>query len=697
MKVQENDSTATRASLELLYHISRELTAALDLRTVLQRVLFLSMRNIDAISGSIIVLDDNGQAVESAIITGTEIHDQTTRQLRVTLERGLAGWVAREGQAVLVPDTSQDERWLKRPDDADDKTGPKSAVSAPLIWRDQLIGVMTLVHPSPEFFTLDHLALVQAIADQASSAVLNARLYAESQRQASIMSAVAKSAEVITASLRLDDVLHRILDQISQALRVEAVSLALINPNGNQLEFLASTSRKSESVVGISINMGQGVAGWVAKEGLGVIVPDVHEDPRFYSEIDQQTGFHTKAIACAPIRSEGNVIGILEALNPVEGAFDTDALTILTGIGSLAGTAIRHAQLFEQLQTAHKRYLELFEDSIDPIIITDWNGRILEANRQAEITTGFRKDTLQHLLINQLHYVNVNELGERFNNLSLSSTISYESTISTQNGSQIPVQVYVSKVRTEKESNIQWILRDITERKELDRLRDDLISMIYHDLRSPLANVVSSLDVLDSMLPLDSDPALKSLLDIAVRSTERIQRLTDSLLDINRLEAGQAIGNRSPVSPHKLAKDSVDAILAIAQNKKINISLDVPEDLPTIHVDADMIKRVLTNLIENAIKYTPLGGQISVGAEGQATNVNIWVQDHGPGIPENQREKIFQKYTRLSPNNGPKGVGLGLAFCRLAVEGHGGIIWVESQSGEGTRFTFSIPTHHNSE
>ncbi len=697
MKVQENDSTATRASLELLYNVSRELTAALDLRTVLQRVLFLSMRNIDAISGSIIVLDDNGQAVESAIITGTEIHNQTTRQLRVTLEHGLAGWVAREGQAVLVPDTSQDERWLKRPDDADDKTGPKSAVSAPLIWRDQLIGVMTLVHPSPEFFTLEHLALVQAIADQASSAVLNARLYAESQRKASIMSAVAKSAEVITASLRLDDVLHRILEQISQVLRVEAVSLALINPNGNQLEFLASTSRKSESVVGISLNMGQGVAGWVAKEGLGVIVPDVHEDPRFFSEIDQQTGFQTKAIACAPIRSEGNVIGILEALNPVEGAFDTDALTILTGIGSLAGTAIRHAQLFEQLQTAHKRYLELFEDSIDPIIITDWNGRILEANRQAEITTGFRKDTLQHLLINQLHNVNFNELGERFNNLSSSSTISYESTISTQNGNQIPVQVYVSKVRTEKESNIQWILRDITERKELDRLRDDLISMIYHDLRSPLANVVSSLDVLDSMLPLDSDPALKSLLDIAVRSTERIQRLTDSLLDINRLEAGQAIGNRSPVSPYKLAKDSVDAILGIAQNKKINISLDVPTDLPTIHVDADMIKRVITNLIENAIKYTPFGGQISVGAEGQTTTVNIWVQDNGPGIPENQRENIFQKYTRLSPNNGPKGVGLGLAFCRIAVEGHGGKIWVESQSGEGTRFTFSIPTNHNSE
>ncbi len=691
MNSQENEREATRESLELLYHISRELAAALDLKTVLQRVLVLSMRNVDAISGSIIVLDDNGKAVESAIITGTQVHDQTTRQLGITLERGLAGWVTREGQAVLVPDTSKDDRWLRRPDDAENKTGPKSAVSAPLLWRSQLVGVMTLVHPSIGFFNLDHLALLQAIADQASIAVLNARLYAESQRQASIMTAVAESAEVITASLRLDEVLHRILEQISQALRVEAVSLALITPDEKSLEFQASTSRKPQSVVGLSLTMGQGIAGWVAQNGHGVIVPEANQDSRFYPEIDRITGFNTQAIACAPIRSEGMVIGVLEALNPIDNAFDPDALTVLTGIGSLAGTAIRHAQLFEQLQAAHQRYLELFEDSIDPIIITDWDGHILESNRRVELTTELNKDKLNHILIDNLHFVDYDKLGRGFNNLSSGKTISYESTLSSQNKGFIPVQVYVREVEIENESHLQWILRDITERKDLDRLRDDLISMIYHDLRSPLANVVSSLDVLASLLPLESDPAFRSLLNIAIRSTERIQRLTDSLLDINRLEAGQPIGNRQPTSPASLAKDAVDSILPIAQNKNQDVLLNISSDLPPIYVDADMIKRVLTNLLENAVKFTPTKGIITIGAEVDDSSILMWVHDNGPGIPKDQRDHIFQKYTRLQPGIGPKGFGLGLAYCRLAVEAHGGKIWIGNQQGEGTRFNFTIP------
>jgi len=691
MRVQENDKETTRASLELLYHISRELTAALDLRTVLQRVLLLSMQYVNAISGSIIVLDDKGQPVESAIIIGNQVHDQTTHQLRVTLEHGLAGWVARQGQAVLIPDTSLDERWLRRPDDAEDKTGPKSAVSAPLVWRDQLVGVMTLVHPSPGFFTFDHVALIQAIADQASIAVLNARLYAESQRQTIVMTAVAESAEVITASLNLGDVLNRILEQISHVLRVEAVSLALIDPEENKLKFQASTSEENYSIVGLSLEIGQGIAGWVAQHGQGVIVAEAKMDSRFYPDIDQKTGFNTQAIACAPIRSEGTVIGVLEAINPLDGSFDPGSLRVLTGIGSLAGIAIQHAQLFEQLQAAHRRYLELFEDSIDPIIITNWEGVILEANRQAELTTGYNKESLTQLLIKKLHDIDYQSIGKGFKNLSSGKTISYESTLITQDDCKIPVQVYVREVEIEKESHLQWILRDITERKELDSLREDLISMIYHDLRSPLANVVSSLDVLASMLPLDSDPGFISLLNIAVRSTERIQRLTDSLLDMNRLEAGQPIGNRQQISPTALANEAVESILPIAQNKNQEVILKIPHDLPLISVDADMIKRVITNLLENAIKFSPSEGKIFVGAQVEGDSVQIWVQDDGPGIPKDRRDNIFKKFTRLQSSGGPKGFGLGLAFCRLAIEGHDGKIWIDDQQRTGTRFIFSLP------
>ena len=680
------------ASLELLYDVSREIAAALDLRTVLHRVLFLSMKNVRAISGSIIVLDGNQQPVESAIITGSQLHEQTTQQLRITYERGLAGWVIRNQKAVLVPDTSQDERWLRRPDDDAERTGPKSAVSAPILARDHLVGVMTLVHPTPGFFTQDHLALVRAITDQAGVAVLNARLYAESQRQTRAMTALAESAATITASLKTDDVLQQILEQISQALQVEVVSLALIDPQTQELVFRAASGEKGPNVIGIRLAPGEGIAGWVAREGIGIIVPDVRQDPRFLPTVDKLLNFVTKAIACAPIRLRGEVIGILQAINPKDGAFDPDALQVITGIGGLAGTAIHHAQLFERMEAAHQRYRELFEDSIDPILITDLEGRILEANRQVAMITGMNRESLLNAMIDHFQIVDQAELGEKFEKLASGETTSYETCLKAEGGREVPIQVYVRNVFIDGISNLQWILRDVTERKNLDNLRNDLISMIYHDLRSPLSNIVSSLDVIQALMPQDSDPSVEPLLDIAIRATERIERLTNSLLDIRRLEAGQSIANRELVSPTSITKEAVKNVLPIVENKNQEITLLIEENLPRVWVDTDMIGRVLTNLLENAVKHTPAGSTIYLGARLEGNQVIMWVQDNGPGIPPDERERIFDKFSRLHGRGGPKGLGLGLAFCRLAVEAHGGQIWVDDGPEGGSNFKFTLPT-----
>jgi len=688
---QTIENQATRATLELMYNISRELASALDLRTVLQRVLFLAMKNVGASSGSIIVMDANGQPVESALITGEQVHKQTTQQLKVTFERGLAGWVFRNNQAVVISDTSRDERWLRRPDDELSQTGPKCAVSAPISARDHLIGVMTLVHPKPGVFNQEHLALVQAISDQAGIAVLNARLYAESQRQARVMTALAESAAAITATLKLDDVLQRILEQISQALRVDVVSLGLIDPEGNELVFRASTGPKSKEVIGLRLMMGQGIAGWVAREGRGAIVADASKDPRFYPEVDRLTGYVTKSIACAPIRSRGQVIGVLEALNPHEGAFDSDALLVLTGIGSLAGTAIRHAQLFERLQSAHQRYRELFDDSIDPILITDWDGHIQEANRQAALITGIDTDKLLEMTIDQLRVIDQEIAGEHFSNLTMGRTLSYEANLYSQGSSEVPVQVYAREVNIDGVPHLQWILRDMTERKNLDTLQNDLLSMIYHDLRSPLGNVVSSLDVMETLLPEDTDPSMKSLLNIAIRSTERIQRLTNSLLDLRQLEFDQPITNRVNVSPALLISEAIEAVSITADSKNQDVTSEASGDLPDIWADVDMIRRVLINLLENGVKYTPPDSKITVGAEQQDKMVMIWVKDNGLGIPVPDRERIFEKFTRLHPKEGPKGLGLGLSFCRLAIEKHDGQIWVESSESGGACFKFTLP------
>ncbi|GAB4494978.1 MAG: hypothetical protein OHK0052_01340 [Anaerolineales bacterium] len=684
----------SRASLELLYHISRELTSALDLRTVLQRVLFLSMRNISASSGSIIVVDEHGQPVESAIIHGAQVHDQTTRQLRVTIDRGLAGWVLKNRQAVLINDTSHDDRWIRRPDDAEERTGPKSAVSAPLLARERLLGVLTLVNPQPGFFTMEHLELVQTIADQAGIAVLNGMLYAESQRQARVMSALAETAAVINATLRVEDVLQRIMVQTTQALRVQAAGLALLVNNGKELEFRAATGWVKDQVIGSRMSVERGVAGWVAREGRGAIIANAQLDPRFDPLTDQRTGFETRALACAPIRLRDRVIGVLEAINPISGGFDSSALMVLSGIGSLAGTAIQHAQLFSGLQAAHRRYRELFEDSIDPIFITNLKGQIIENNRPACLATGLESTVLRERNIRELHQPHSSMLNENLDQVVTGKrNMRYESMLFNAQADQPhPVEVYAHLIEIDEQPYIQWILRDITERKRLDKLRDDLISMIYHDLRSPLNNVISSLDVLQNTLPEESDASTQSILNIAIRSTERIQRLTNSLLDVNRLESGQKIVTQKATAVEGLIADTIDAIAPIAHNKSQEIHSLIQANTPAIYVDADMIRRVLINLLENAAKYTPAHGYLGIGASWGGEWVYLWVEDNGPGIPPEKREQIFHKFARLDEQSeGSTGIGLGLTFCRLVVEGHGGKIWVESQPGLGSRFIFTLP------
>jgi PAS domain S-box-containing protein len=677
-----------RAVLELLYQVSREFATALDLKTVLTRVLFSAIKNVGGERGSVVVMDDHGRAVDSAFVYGNQVRESTTMQLKDTVDRGLAGWVIRNRKAALVPDTSKDSRWLRREDDQIDRSGAKSAICVPLMAREKLVGVLTLVHPIPKAYNDDHLELMQAIADQAGIAVLNARLFSESQRQARVMTALAEGAARLNTFVRIDDLLENILLQTKQALQVDVAALALVD--GTELVFRAATSNAS-SLIGRRIKLREGIAGMVVRQERGVIIPSKTSDTQpLLAEIEKIPGIRVGAFACAPIHVQGKVIGVLEAINPVNRIFDPDALLVLTGLGALAGTTIQNAQLFESLDVARKRYRDLFEDSIDPIVITDLEGHILEVNKQASILSAHTAGALREFNIEQVHDINFEKTGRRFENIGDSALI-YESTLYDSHGGTHPVEVYSRKVVFDNAKSIQWILRDITERRDLDSLREDLAAMIYHDLRSPLANILSSVEMLDDIFPADERELAEPILRIAHHSINRIQRLVSSLLDLNRLEQNQPVGERQSVDVSTLISDALEAVKPSADGREQIISINLPASLPPVFIDEDMIRRVLINLLENAAKYTPVGGSIEIGAELNGEYVCFSVQDNGLGIPDIDRERVFDKFTRLKNKTGASGLGVGLAFCKLAVQGHGGKIWVEPAPQRGSKFLFTIP------
>jgi two-component system clock-associated histidine kinase SasA len=164
-----------------------------------------------------------------------------------------------------------------------------------------------------------------------------------------------------------------------------------------------------------------------------------------------------------------------------------------------------------------------------------------------------------------------------------------------------------------------------------------------------------------------------------------------SLLDVERLETNERILKREALDVTTMLHEAVDLVRALAQDAEQNILVNVSSDLPQVEVDRDMILRVITNLLENAIKHTPEGGRVVVGARLRQEDLVIIVADSGPGIPAAMQRTIFDKYVRLKRDLGRDGYGLGLAFCRLAVDAHGGDIWVESAPEGGSVFAFTIP------
>jgi signal transduction histidine kinase len=292
--------------------------------------------------------------------------------------------------------------------------------------------------------------------------------------------------------------------------------------------------------------------------------------------------------------------------------------------------------------------------------------------------------------IGELHEINWEQVGKNYEMMRGARRVTYEATMHSADGRAIPIEVHARRVEFETTESILWTLRDMTERRELDTLREDLTSMIYHDLRAPLGNVVSSLNLLEGMIGKDENA--RSMLEIAVRSGDRMNRLVDSLLDINRLDSGQPLALQTTASPDELVRRAVDDVILAASARRQVIRTTIREKLPTIRTDGDMIRRVLINLLENAIKFSKEGGEIEIGVRPDGDHVQFWVQDEGPGIPPSEHEHIFEKFARLGGGSlGRPGLGMGLAFCRMAVRAHGGTIRVESEAGKGSRFIVRLP------
>lgn len=437
----------------------------------------------------------------------------------------------------------------------------------------------------------------------------------------------------------------------------------------------------------------RGLVAWVIENRQAAFINNTIIDPRWLKRADDQLD-HTgsKSAMCIPLAVEEDIVGVLTIVHPEPDYFTQEQFDFLQVAAKQAALAIQNSKRFSNLIDEKKYYQDLFSDDILAQIVTTANGEILEANQAAVELVQMDEETVCSKSIYGLHQAPLHILSEGFDKLLMGDTEDYEAMVHLENGDSLQVRFMVRMLPKDPKGKLLWVLQDVTEARQMEEMRSDLSAMIYHDIRSPLANVISSLELLKVMLPEHDDVNIDDVLNLIARSTNRVQRLVSNLLDIGRLEEKHTFVDLEEIDVRELVTNVLTDVQPIVESRKQTYECQIADTVSTVWVDEDMLKRVLINLLENAAKYSPMHESIIFKINRLASGaLRFIIADNGTGIPKTELESIFDKFTRVDNNNGPKGIGLGLAYCKLAVNAHGGKIWAESDGTHGTRFIFDLP------
>lgn len=345
----------------------------------------------------------------------------------------------------------------------------------------------------------------------------------------------------------------------------------------------------------------------------------------------------------------------------------------------------------EKLAMSEKKYRSIIDNSFDPIITINDKLEVSSWNKGAELILGYKE---ADVLGKEMESITVKNKNEDFT--SLIAKIKTEGFIrnhilifASKNAGNIIVNLTANKIDGE---GISFILRDITREKRIDQMKSDFVSNVSHELRTPLTSIKGAIDLLLSGAEGSVTPSQKEFLNISKNNSMRLIRLITDLLDLSKIESGKIKMEIKPGNIVIALKDTITEFKSIVEKNKIKLVYSGPESVQ-VYFDEDRIRQVITNLIGNAIKFTPENGTITVKLSELDETVQIGVSDTGIGIAKENFEMVFEKFQQVdsSSTRAKGGTGLGLAITKSIVEAHKGRIWIESELGLGSTFIFEIP------
>jgi len=432
-------------------------------------------------------------------------------------------------------------------------------------------------------------------------------------------------------------------------------------------------------------------------------VIDLHQ----HSDLLDLTAGQARSRLSLPLIHEGRVLGVLTLESVQEDAFSAADQSFIGQLATQAAIAVVNANLLSDVSRG-RDHLAAVLDSVDEgILMVGADGDINLANEALRDITGLVVNEVLGKRFDQLEEVKLACLGlslQEAQELQMSfmhgqmPNIPKKTLTLGEGPSERVVDRFSFPVWGSEGNLIGWmiVLRDVTEEHRLNQARELITETLVHDLRSPVSVVLGALDVMDELFQQerDLDPSLVTQATrIARRGAMRVLGLVENLLDLARFRSGKMELTLNDVDLREMCTEILNEFAPQSQEFGIILRNQVPEVMPNVRVDRSKITRVLVNLVDNAVKFTPSSGQIVLSAEiAPEGMIAVRVSDSGPGVPPEFRDKVFERFSQVPGQRGRRrGSGLGLTYCRLAVEAHGGRIWVAERRGGGSDFVFTLP------
>jgi signal transduction histidine kinase len=522
-------------------------------------------------------------------------------------------------------------------------------------------------------------------------------------------------AREMTHSLDLDRMLNRSLVRVGNALGVRQGSILLLDPDSGSLIYRAALGRPLVLPKGgkrTRYRRGVGLAGWVLEYNQGVVIGDVDADPRWEPDPGKQ-GQPTSALA-VPFSSEGEALGVMLLFVPQLHYFTEHHLWLATAAANQITAAIKNHELYRLIREQAARlgqmlraqrsvtsqHLAILSSLTDGVAVSDDSDRLLTVNEAVtrilkppeaglvgahveSLFAGFPEEARQGMR------EAIASVRERF---ARSCTESVQVTLSRQD--QV-VQVTLAPLSEQPHlfSGNVLVIRDITLEHEVIQAKNEFISTVAHELRTPMTSIRGYTDLLLHGATGKLNEGQERFLSIVKSNTERMAALVADLLDISRIEAGQVPLAMASLDLEKVMRELRDSVIETIHERGLELNITCEPGLPAVRADYNRLMQILHNLVSNAYRYTLPGGWIAVSARRAGDAVQVDVQDTGIGIAAEDRERIFERFFRADHPVVKKqsGTGLGLSIVRTLVQMHDGKLWVESEPGRGSTFSFTLP------